>query len=111
VCILQAITESQSHLVHDSGQPIFLLDTHTEVVVYYAPSAQEQPFPPPQGSLLRNAINAARAGRRMTPRLRLLRSGASPDHDRRVCCLADVEPLGGPTLPRCCCSTSITLSI
>lgn len=67
-----------------SGAPIFLLDTHTEVLVYYAPGSEGQPFPPPQGSLLRNAINAARAGRRMTPRLRLLRSGASPDDDR--CC-------------------------
>lgn len=71
--------------VLNSGQPIFLLDTHTEVVVYYAPGAQEQPFPPPQGSLLRNAIAAARAGRRMAPRLRLLRSGASPDDDRCAC--------------------------
>ena len=75
----------QGFPVLNSGQPIFLLDTHTEVVVYYAPSAQEQPFPPPQGSLLRNAITAARAGRRMTPRLRLLRSGASPDDDRCMC--------------------------
>ncbi len=75
----------QGFHVLNSGQPIFLLDTHTEVVVYYAPGAQEQPFPPPQGSLLRNAITAARAGRRMTPRLRLLRSGASPDDDRCAC--------------------------
>lgn len=67
-----------------SGAPIFLLDTHTEVLVYYAPGSEGQPFPPPQGSLLRNAINAARAGRRMTPGLRLLRSGASPDDNRCV---------------------------
>lgn len=39
----------------------------------------ELPFPPPQGSLLRGAINAARAGRRMTPHLRLLRGGEPAD--------------------------------
>lgn len=63
-----------------SGAPLFMLDAHTEVLMYCATGGpQEQPFPPPQGSLLRNAINAARTGRRMTPRLRLLRGGTAAD--------------------------------
>ncbi len=54
--------------------------SYTAVLVYYAARAPvELPFPPPQGSLLRGAINAARAGRRMTPHLRLLRGGEPAD--------------------------------
>lgn len=78
-----------------SGAPLFVLDAHTEVLVYHAAGGpQEQPFPPPQGSLLRNAINAARTGRRMTPRLRLLRGGTPADDRAFYACLIE-EPDAG----------------
>jgi len=64
-----------------SGAPIFLLDALTAVVVFYAPaqpgSPQHQlPFPPPQRSKLRAAVNAIREERAVTPRVVYVRGGA-----------------------------------
>ncbi len=59
-----------------SGAPIFLLDTFTSLVVYYAAGHPPGlPFPPPQASALRRAVNALRQGRRLTPTLRMVRGG------------------------------------
>lgn len=65
-----------------SGAPIFLLDSYSEVMVYYTAAAIAEGtvvFPPPQASLLRSAIAAARSGRRMTPTLTMLRGGIDDD--------------------------------
>ncbi len=48
-----------------------------QVIVYYAEGCPpEVPYPPPQQSALRKAVNALRASRRLTPQLRMLRAGA-----------------------------------
>ncbi len=61
-----------------SGAPLWLLDAFSLLVVYCAPAAPPgQPFPPPQQSGLRRAANALRAGRRITPALRMLRGGCA----------------------------------
>jgi hypothetical protein len=45
-----------------SGSPIFLLDSFTSIIVYYAPNAPASlPYPPPQTSALRQTINALKA--------------------------------------------------
>ena len=53
-----------------SGAPVFLLDAFTEVVVYYQPAEPGSgagsgalPFPPPQKSAVRAAVNAIREER------------------------------------------------
>lgn len=56
-----------------SGAPIFLVDALTTVIVYYAPAQPGSPqaalpFPPPQRSKLRAAVNAIREERGVTPR-------------------------------------------
>ena len=48
----------------------------SQVLVYYvAGCPPELPFPPPQQSALRTAVNKLRADRRLTPQLRMLRGG------------------------------------
>lgn len=64
-----------------SGAPIFLLDALTVVVVFYAPAQPgspqaDLPFPPPQRSKLRAAVNAIREERGVTPRVVYVRGGA-----------------------------------
>lgn len=65
-----------------------------QVLVYYvALCPPELPFPPPQQSALRMAVNQLRADRRLTPQLRMLRGGVDdvkPFHD----CLIE-EPDAG----------------
>jgi hypothetical protein len=54
------------------------MDSFSALVVYCAPAAPPSlPFPPPQQSGLRRAANALRAGRRITPALRMLRGGCA----------------------------------
>ena len=68
-----------------SGAPIFLVDALTRVVVYYAPAQPGSPqaslpFPPPQRSKLRAAVNAIREERGVTPRVTYVRGGGLDDH-------------------------------
>lgn len=63
-----------------SGAPIFLVDALTAVVVFYAPAAPGSaaaglPFPPPQRSRVRAAVNAIREERGVTPRVVYVRGG------------------------------------
>ena len=59
-----------------TGAPIFLLDAFTALLVYYIAAAPPHlPFPPPQQSRLRAALNAARQGRRVTPSIAMMRGG------------------------------------
>jgi len=59
-----------------SGSPIFLMDTFTSIIVYYAPNAPpELPFPPPQNSKLRQAVNALKGERVITPHLHFIKGG------------------------------------
>ena len=62
--------------------------------MYYAAGCPpDVPYPPPQQSALRKAVNALRASRRLTPQLRMLRAGAddvTPFHD----CLIEEPDVG-----------------
>ena len=55
------------------------MDTFTAIIVYYAPNAPpELPFPPPQNSKLRQAVNALKGDRVITPHLHFIRGARPP---------------------------------
>ena len=57
-----------------AGAPIFLLDTFSQLVLYYVEGYPASiPFPPPQSSLLRKTIQALKQHRQVTPQLKMLR--------------------------------------
>jgi hypothetical protein len=60
-----------------SGQPIYLLDTYSSLIIYYTAEATTHgvPFPPPPGSALRRHVAAVRQARRVTPRVLMVREG------------------------------------
>ncbi|KAG9440267.1 hypothetical protein H6P81_020432 [Aristolochia fimbriata] len=59
-----------------SGSPIFFLDAFTNLIVYYASTADPAlPFPPPQDCLLRTTINKLKQDRSITPKLTFIRGG------------------------------------
>ncbi|PKA66827.1 Protein transport protein Sec24-like [Apostasia shenzhenica] len=59
-----------------SGSPIFLLDSFTNLVVFYSSTADSTlPFPPPHDCLLRNTINKLKQERSITPKLTIIRGG------------------------------------
>ncbi|KAL3139738.1 hypothetical protein ABBQ38_004043 [Trebouxia sp. C0009 RCD-2024] len=59
-----------------AGAPIFLLDTFTQLILYYMPNCPPSiPFPPPHSTMLRKTIQALKQHRQVTPRLRMLRGG------------------------------------
>ena len=66
--------------VDASGQPLFLLDAFSELVVYSRPAAAAggapPAFPPPQGTELRATVNALRSSRAVLPRLSWVREGS-----------------------------------
>ncbi|XP_078433788.1 sec23/sec24 transport family protein [Wolffia australiana] len=59
-----------------SGNPIFFLDTFTNLIVYYSSTVDASiPFPPPQDCALRTMINRLKQERSITPRLVMIRGG------------------------------------
>lgn len=57
-----------------AGAPIFLLDTFTQLILYYTPGYPPSlPFPPPHSTLLRKTIQALKQHRQVTPQLKMLR--------------------------------------
>ena len=87
---------------------MWLLDAFSQVVVYYAPTAPPGlPFPPPPSSALRRAVNAIRAGRRITPALHMLRGGCDSDrkcHRQAWQGFSDVMRAGSGFLHRAFCA-------
>lgn len=76
-----------------AGAPMFLLDSFSELFVYYVVGCPPHiPFPPPQQSVLRKRIAAARASRLPTPSLRLLRGGVDDVRPVLECLLEEPEP-------------------
>ena len=72
-----------------SNGAVFIVDAFDVVVVYYAPAQPGSeralsPYPPPQSSAVRTAVNALREARDVTPRVVYIRGGAedpAPFHD------------------------------
>ena len=67
--------------VTTSNGAVFLVDAFDVVVVFYAPAQPGSeraslPYPPPQGSAVRAAVNALREEREVTPRVVYIRGGA-----------------------------------
>ncbi|PWZ17830.1 Protein transport protein Sec24B [Zea mays] len=59
-----------------SESPIFLLDTFTNLIVYYSSTADPSfPFPPPRDCLLRTTINKLKQDRCITPKLTFIHGG------------------------------------
>ncbi|XP_060169858.1 protein transport protein SEC23 D isoform X2 [Lycium barbarum] len=59
-----------------SGSPIFFLDAFTNLIVFYASTADPSlPFPPPQDCLLRTTINKLKQERCITPKLTFIKGG------------------------------------
>ncbi|XP_009783888.1 protein transport protein SEC23 D [Nicotiana sylvestris] len=59
-----------------SGSPIFFLDAFTNLIVFYASTADPSlPFPPPQDCLLRTTINKLKQDRCITPKLTFIKGG------------------------------------
>mmetsp|Transcript_12575 Transcript_12575/g.35332 ORF Transcript_12575/g.35332 Transcript_12575/m.35332 type:complete len:804 (+) Transcript_12575:541-2952(+) len=59
-----------------AGEPIFLLDSFTHLIVYYVQGYPENlPFPPPQTSKLRQTINQLRLNRLVAPQVKMIRGG------------------------------------
>ncbi|AQK93496.1 sec23/sec24 transport family protein [Zea mays] len=59
-----------------SESPIFLLDTFTNLIVYYSSTADPSvPFPPPHDCLLRKTINGLKQDRCITPKLTFIHGG------------------------------------
>ncbi|KAL6841473.1 hypothetical protein ACP4OV_028616 [Aristida adscensionis] len=59
-----------------SESPIFLLDTFTNLIVYYLSTADPSiPFPPPHDCLLRTTINRLKQDRFITPKLTFIHGG------------------------------------
>ncbi|KAG8085733.1 hypothetical protein GUJ93_ZPchr0010g7339 [Zizania palustris] len=59
-----------------SESPIFLLDSFTNLIVYYSSTADPSfPFPPPYDCLLRTTINALKQDRCITPKLTFIHGG------------------------------------
>lgn len=88
--------------VTTSNGAVFLVDAFDVVVVFYAPAQPGSeraslPYPPPQGSAVRAAVNALREEREVTPRVVYIRGGAedpSAFHDLLIEEL-DVDGLEG----------------
>lgn len=64
-----------------AGAPLFVLDAWHTIIVYQAPGGpdthqqQQQPWPPPMGTLLRARVHELRDGRSVTPDVVYLRGG------------------------------------
>ncbi|PHT35022.1 hypothetical protein CQW23_26822 [Capsicum baccatum] len=59
-----------------SGSSIFFLDAFTNLIVFYASTADPSlPFPPPQDCLLRTTINKLKQERCITPKLSFIKGG------------------------------------
>ncbi|KAK4358579.1 hypothetical protein RND71_020808 [Anisodus tanguticus] len=59
-----------------SGSPVFFLDAFTNLIVFYASTADPSlPFPPPQDCLLRTTINKLKQERCITPKLSFIKGG------------------------------------
>ena len=72
-----------------AGAPIFLLDTFTQLILYYTPGYPPAlPFPPPHSTLLRKTIQALKQHRQVTPQLTMLRGM--------------IRPLALDSIVRCC---------
>ena len=57
-----------------AGAPIFLLDTFTNLILYYTAGYKPDiPFPPPHTSLLRRTMQGLKQQRQVTPQLKMLR--------------------------------------
>ena len=69
---------SRSAMAFAGGAPLFILDAFHTIIVYHAPVApgqEQQPMPPPLGTLLRAKVNELRDSRGITPRVLHLRGG------------------------------------
>eukprot|EP00301_Raphidiophrys_heterophryoidea_P025287 c8451_g1_i1.p1 GENE.c8451_g1_i1~~c8451_g1_i1.p1 ORF type:complete len:115 (-),score=45.33 c8451_g1_i1:50-394(-) len=64
-----------SVLAESSGH-VFVMDCVTHLIVLYAHSAAELPFPPPQDSPIRTSINYLKQHRCVTPRVVFCREGS-----------------------------------
>lgn len=75
-----------------AGAPIFLLDSFTELIVYYVVGfPRHLPFPPPPQSLLRRTITSLRQRRRPTPSLKMLRGGVDDGQPFLACLVEEPE--------------------
>lgn len=82
---------SRSTLI-EAAAPIFLLDTFSALLLYYAVGYPPQiPFPPPQNSLLRKTMNAQRQNRKPMPALHMIRGGIDNVQPFLDCLIEEAE--------------------
>ena len=69
-----------------AGAPIFLLDTFTQLILYYTPGYPPAlPFPPPHSTLLRKTVQALKQHRQVTPQVMMLRGMISAPCGPQLC--------------------------
>lgn len=82
---------SRSTLI-GAAAPIFLVDTFSALLLYYAVGYPPQiQFPPPQSSLLRKTLNAQRQNRKPTPALLMIRGGIDDVKPFLDCLIEEAE--------------------
>ncbi len=92
---------SRSTLI-EAAAPIFLVDTFSALLLYYAVGCPPQiSFPPPQNSLLRKTMNAQRQNRKPTPALHMIKGGIDNVQPFLDCLLeeAELDDLGRAVTP------------
>lgn len=97
MCPTMAMQELSGHALSretllSAGAPIFLVDTFSALLLYYAVGCPpHMPFPPPQSSLLRRTLNQQRQNRRPTPALHLIRGGLDNVQPFLDCLIEEAE--------------------
>lgn len=85
-----------SEAVKDCGDPIFLLDTFSEIIIYYGfMERRDLPFPPPESSSLMRTKAACIRDRPLTPRVVVCREGTPKDRWFKSYMIEDAAPTAG----------------